>query len=755
MKVRAGTPAAFVAYVSGYLAIIAWFKWVDVYHAHFATAGPLVLAHNVFRVAFIFYLFWIVCAVGMLMLRLLAGRTQNGFIALDDLALSFFAGAGVWHIVLLGLGYLNLYTVPVAVGLTLPAVILSFRQMHAAAQRLRQRLDLRQYPGIPAILGSALVILVAGALLLVKGLYPDGGHDYFQHYFYFYQKVIDSGGIWPNEVWYQYYYSKGAGLYFLATLLTDPMAPQLVTSCFMAAAALIIFLWCRRVAAGTAWSWVAVVTFLAAFIYTPIWGQFEKLHELNTCFIIAILWSSAGAIERSGSPERRMWAATAALTIVAAVVVTLTTALFLGAVFSLLMFWYLIRGERQRSLLCFGFAAITGTALVALLAINYGTTGLFHDQGIVSLWPFADLEKLDRWGVIPQALIAHWGNVQRAAETAPLSVGMMRLMIYAGRLDLLLPLAAGGLVVAIAAFVANRRSAKTGRVVTASTAALAAAIMVFLVMGIATARTQPLSFFRHASFMVPIMIVGSITLWTHPRSGAAAGFVRDWRTPPAILAITLLAIFIAASQRMRLFDTVLPRAWHFATGTYSIDTAYTLQTGWPDKPWGAIYPGARGAYAVVGPRTPIWSMNDTSYCMLPDCRIEGADSFKIGAGWDRLMFGTPEQGRDVLQAAGLNYFLFSRELTLHDYLPLSPLLRPDNIARYFGIRWTDGISTLLTWSGPDTIPLDPAWVAEYRRAVEQSPTVQSFPYADMQTIFARLNETPHPWASFKLSWGPR
>jgi hypothetical protein len=258
--------------------------------------------------------------------------------------------------------------------------------------------------------------------------------------------------------------------------------------------------------------------------------------------------------------------------------------------------------------------------------------------------------------------------------------------------------------------------------------------------------------------MVPIMIVGSITLWASPLAGVPVWFARavhDRRTPPAVLAITLLAIFFAASQRMRLFDTVLPRAWHFAAGAYSIDTAYTLQTGWPDKPWGAIYPGARGAYAVVGPRTPIWSMNDTSYCMLPDCPMEGSDSFKIGAGWDRLMFGTPEQGREVLQTAGLNYFLFSRELTLHDYLPLSPLLRPDNIARYLGIRWTDGTTTLLTWSGPDTIPLDPAWVAEHRRTVEQSPVVQSSPYADMQMIFARLNAAPHPWRPFKLPWESR
>jgi hypothetical protein len=100
MKVRARTPAAFAAYVGGYLAIIGWFKWVDVYHAHFATAGPLVLAHNVFRVAFIFYLFWIVCAVGALTLRLLADREPKKVATLDHLALSFFAGAGVWHTVL-------------------------------------------------------------------------------------------------------------------------------------------------------------------------------------------------------------------------------------------------------------------------------------------------------------------------------------------------------------------------------------------------------------------------------------------------------------------------------------------------------------------------------------------------------------------------------------------------------------------------------------------------------------------------------
>jgi hypothetical protein len=46
-----------------------------------------------------------------------------------------------------------------------------------------------------------------------------------------------------------------------------------------------------------------------------------------------------------------------------------------------------------------------------------------------------------------------------------------------------------------------------------------------------------------------------------------------------------------------------------------------------------------------------------------------------------------------------------------------------------------------------------AWLADYRRAVESSPYVKNFPYADMQAIFARLRATPHPWRSFPLPWG--
>src|SRR5690349_24695535 len=116
---KAARTPGFLVFVGGYAALLTWFKLVDVYHAHFATSGLIVVAHNAFRVLFIFYLFWIVYAAGALALRQIGKFSELRTI--ERLVLGFFAGAGLWHVALLALGYLSLYTVPVAIAITLPA----------------------------------------------------------------------------------------------------------------------------------------------------------------------------------------------------------------------------------------------------------------------------------------------------------------------------------------------------------------------------------------------------------------------------------------------------------------------------------------------------------------------------------------------------------------------------------------------------------------------------------------------------------
>src|SRR5262245_25189783 len=298
-----------LAWTGVYVVLLFWFHGIDVYHKHFATTGLVVAAHNFFRVLFIAYLFWIVHAVGRWTLRLAAGKTVDDLGLLEGLALGFFAGTGVWHLVMLALGYLNLYTWPVAITLTVPVVALSYEHVAAAARAARRALKqgalARNLGG--GVLTWLIAALAAGAfamLLLVKGLFPDGGPDYFTHYHYYYETVLARGGLWPNEVWYHYYYSKGAGLFFLAMLLTDPLAPQLVATAFIAAGALTVAVLLERAAPGTLFPLLGAVLYVAFLIYTPGppenishggWGDLEKIHELSAVMFLGIFWISTRA----------------------------------------------------------------------------------------------------------------------------------------------------------------------------------------------------------------------------------------------------------------------------------------------------------------------------------------------------------------------------------------------------------------------------------------------------------------------------
>jgi hypothetical protein len=736
-----------------YCLLLAWFHGIDAYHRHFSAPGLTILAYNGFRLLFVVYLFCMVAGTGLLLLRASARDTVDALGPFERLALGFFAGAGIWELALFALGYLNLYTVPVAIVVTLPMVVLTYQPMRDAAAEIARNVTLRDLAGdgsaMPGLILLGLVPVTFALLFIVKGLYPGGGHDYFTHYFYYFQSVITHHGLWPNEVWYHYYYDQGACLYFLGILLTDPLAPQLVTFTFIAAAALAIFLASRDAVPHTAWPVVAVLLFFAVYLYTPGWGEFEKTHELTAALLIGVVWTAARALAPDGSRRRAPWPAATMLTITAAILTTPTIAPVLGAIFGLMLAYYLIARQFSRARLSFTFAALVGALLAGTFAINYATTGLITDQAITWTWSFANLDRLDRWGALAEVIKTYYGRAGMAAESVPLG-DVPKLLVQAARLDLTYPLNDTGFAVAICAVVFRLRQGRWAGAVPApqQLGILLAALPVFIALALTGGLSQPISFWRYASFAVPLVIVGGAALWGLPAADPNSRIARLVHEPlvPALVFAACLFTTLHASHPARFFRTFVPSAARYAVGAISIDAAYSVQ---PYLPPTGIYAGARGAYAVVGPGTPIWSFHIHSYCMLPGCVVESYNSFII-PHWDEVMFGSPEDARQALQASGHNYFLFSRELRLVDTLPLSPLFAPDNIARYLGIRWTDGTTALLTWLGPGVQPLDQAWLADYRHAIEQSGTIGGFPYAAMKQIFARLKATPHPWRPFPL-----
>src|SRR4051794_1026051 len=171
-----------------YLLVAAYFAYVDVYDTHFfdrSYSGP----YNFFRIVFAAYLFWIVYFSGSAALAFLRMQPTD-IMPAERVALGFFVGAALWTFVMLPLGYLGLYTRATALALTVPIVAVSsghLLQISFGIIGTYRNLHLRQ----PLQLALSLIALaVAALLLLVKGLYPAGGHDYFTHYFYYFVTVL-------------------------------------------------------------------------------------------------------------------------------------------------------------------------------------------------------------------------------------------------------------------------------------------------------------------------------------------------------------------------------------------------------------------------------------------------------------------------------------------------------------------------------------------------------------------------------------
>jgi hypothetical protein len=229
-----------------FILTLAYFCSVDVYDWGFFVAGTTG-AYNVFRTIFTVYLLGIICVPGAMALAAIGGAAAFAALSpLARLAASFFCGAALWHGLLLILGFLDLYIYPIAVALGILTVALTPACLGTTAFELLRgaRNALRDQSWIVA---SANVVLASAALaaafllLIVKGLYPAGGHDYFNHYHQYYETVLRTHGIWPNEVWFQFFYSKGMGLFFLSMLLTDPLAPSIVTFCFAVGSSIALF----------------------------------------------------------------------------------------------------------------------------------------------------------------------------------------------------------------------------------------------------------------------------------------------------------------------------------------------------------------------------------------------------------------------------------------------------------------------------------------------------------------------------------
>ncbi len=761
-------------FVGGFVGTLAFFTAVDVYENHFFERS-YAAGYNAFRLIFAAYFFWLVYVVGRRALSSVAQDPLVGMRLHERLALGFFVGAAALTIVMLVLGYLSLYWRVAAWAIAVPAIATSYRHFALTVREAGSAMAKHVQDGswidrTLSILTIIVVVLAGTILLLVKGLYPQGGHDYYQHYSQFYAAVIDSHGIWPNLFWYEYYYSKGMGVTFLGILLTDALAPSLVAYCFVVATALALYGLVRGFCSQTLWPWLAVVLYLALNVHTlgtgiyfgnGGWGHFQKPHELNSPLMIAVLWMSVCMV-RSAGAVRRLWWFSASICAFVVAYILLVSPLIIGLFAALAALYFFFAKSREISWMFLGIATSAGVGLASLLVLNYLTTGLPADVAANIWWPIVDLRRLNDAGMLFDfvniAVMRARGAVEGSALTD--SFDIFEYVRNAFRFDLLGVLVGAALVGQLAFMIYRdavlRRSADNAGTIDASSRQAGIVVAAFFAATAAFTFTvgmlESVSYVRISSFVLPLMIaisaiVGQIITGSVERSPRVRIFAAT--IAPVLLVCVLLVQ--AYEQRKPTLVAVLHNALRFVDGRYSIFDAYRDQAGWPLFNRTAIYPGMYEAWKKIGPGKRIWSFNINSYCMVPGCQFESLLVSSMSKHREEILFGPPENAQQVLRHEGLNYFFVSTRMPIMDVLQCTPLFSPDTIQSHLDVAWTDGTDVLLTWKGEGGKRLSGDWLEKYRKALTQ--TQHLFDCGDGGSTFAAAGRAVSAEIKKGKRWG--
>lgn len=718
-----------LALIGSFVGVVLWFAEVDFYHLHFFDTGAIVVADNLVRILFTALLFWLIYAPGAAIADvIMAPGERIGLTAAEYAVLGFGIGVGIWHVAMVILGVLDLYSRPLMIGLCLFVLVASTPRFAQAAASgcglLAGRFArLRRRRISPQLIGAALVAIAAAWLLLLRGLYPGGGGDYYSHYFHYYMAVLKNHGLAPNEVWYHYYYSKGSGLAFLAMLLTDPEAPALPTFCCVIVAAMAMAALAERLVPGSLWPSAAAFTYLLYYLISRIQNgenAFQKDHEEAAALVLLTVW--ALCMERRG--PSRPFLVMAAASATAAAIVTQPVGIVLALFVGFLCGWYALHrlwGDVWRSGCV---AAVAASAVLAMFALSYWATGMASDQPLGLMLSFADFSRLDRWGVVPQLIGIAWVRDNYRAVAPPFGMATLAQVSEFARLGFLWPCLAAA-AVATAVFAKTRAitgggltgaNASTASFAKATVTRLATLVALFAAIGVVMGHTQSISFARLSTFFVPLIVL---------LATGVIGWVLNWPLAhydqillrmmlPCLMIIGILVSWQHSEHWIRPSLSATANAFRFFTGRFSLAEGYKHTDS--NRSFGAINPGDLAAARQLPPGTPIWSMNPGAYCMVPGCLIEGVFSFKMSGRLDEILGGDPELAKQRLQEAGLNYFLFTKADWLLDLLPYSRLFAPETIGRYLGVKWTDGSSFLLTWIGPGTAPIGSDFLDAYRRA---------------------------------------
>ena len=377
---------------------------------------------------------------------------------------------------------------------------------------------LRQRRASPQEVGAILIAVVAAWLLLRRGLFPGGSGDYYTHYFYYYLEVLKNHGFAPERRLVSLLLLEGQRPGLSGHAADRSGSARAHDFSLRDFAAVAIATLAARMAPGSLWPAAGALIYLLYYLlsFSDIGGsEFQKDHEEIAALVVLTAW--ALCMERCAPPlPFRVMAAASAI---AAAIVTQAVGVLLSVFVGLLCVWSILQ-RRWREMWAYGVvAAAIAVAVLAVFVLSYVQTGLASDQPLDLMLRFADVGRLDRWGVIPQVIAVAWIRDNYLALVPPFGWGVFKQLFQFMRLRGLWPFLIGPIIAAIIIYVTDRfapwkrprlSDPSEASFAGATAARLAALLLFFIVIALLVGRAQSISFERLSTFFVPLLVLFAI-----------------------------------------------------------------------------------------------------------------------------------------------------------------------------------------------------------------------------------------------------
>jgi hypothetical protein len=681
-----------------YVIVIIILKNIDVSWQDYEQRGFLIVLYRIGRFVLSVYMMMTCFGSGGLLLKYFYHDCRLEKIgAANYVILGFFLGASVYGIVLTVVGFVGMLNLPIALLLTVPVLWAAYPLICKTAGILSRQSESSSKFHIFRDVNLLCLIGVMGVLFFSKGLYPGTLQgDVWEHYLPYYREVIHNASIWPNEIWYHFYLSKGAGLFFLGALLSDLLAVQLVSSCFIAMAGVIVFYLLKQALGDSLWAILGVTIFFA--IYD---GDFFKHHTVLTGYIAFLIWAAVQMAHRDAARSK--------IVCIVAAISSFYLAFYIPPIAVLLtVFWGILSvissmAQRiqypTRYFLAVALFTVIGASTASV--VNYGVTGLAEMTPIRFFWQFVDREKFD--SLFGPSGVLFFLNEQAGLHSSLLNNfknmplwGLRIFRLWSLKYFILFAIAC--LLYPVVSYLLHTNNTIHSMQIRRRTPLYIILASLILSVIITSSFAQVSSSYRLFAFST---LVSSIILVVFIKLVLEAIRKLPMRN---LLEMCLLAglSFLALTQALQ---TVGPSRLDFVRYAYgSMSFADVLKKA--DIQFGRAVKLStiEKIRQKIGGDTRIMTLGSDPApgYSFPGKGVISEPSYTMGPNYLNLVFGEPEPAKTLLRAANINYFLIHLRSRLFTGLAFSKLFKAKNLNSYFEIAWQDGEAYLLTWRTPGT-----------------------------------------------------